>query len=239
MAGCCLSSRELEAQRLFPPLAPRIDSMRMLLVRPTEERDIGMVWDEVFVVDGKPDGVRLRRVYRTVNTLLGDHLDTVYSSVPDLKPLSHKAVAGVALEEITFRLDSIVGWVQRRGQKLKQVARATNPLTYDSHTFDLIVRRAPLREGLVISVDALLAPQDTVATLTATVRGSALVMVEQGQGVDAWVVALDFAGLKGTLWIEKGTHRLVRQELKLSDDISIVMDRLPRVPGEVRVRRQV
>jgi hypothetical protein len=229
----------LSAQGSLPPLAPRLDSMRILLVRATEERDIGMLWDEVAVVQGAGTRTMLRRVYRTVNTLFGNHLDTVYSTVPDLRPISHKAVAGTALEDVEFRTDSIVGWVHPEGRPRRRLRRRADPAVYDAHSFDLLIRRAPLRDGYKLRVPALLTSQDTIATLTGTVRGSAKVLVENRREVDTWVIDLDFAGLKSTMWVEKTTRRLAKQHIELGANATIVMDRLPRVEGEVRQRRGV
>jgi hypothetical protein len=234
-----LSGRPLahgQAGGSFEPLAPRLDSMRMLLERPTDVRDIGMLWDELAVTP-HADGPALRRVYRTLNTLFGNQLDTVYSTVPELRPLTHRTAAGVQLEDIHFRADSIVGWVQPSGQARRSVARRADARLYDSHTFDLLVRRAPLAEGYELVVPAFLNSVDTAVTLRATVTGSARVEVERGREVESWVVKLDFAGLASTMWVEKETRRLARQVIELGGGVSMVMDRLPRVPGEVRTRR--
>jgi hypothetical protein len=227
------------AQASLEPLAPRLDSMRILLSRATDERDIGMLWDEVTVVKGITNRSSLRRVYRTVNTLFGNHLDTVYSTVPDVRPISHKAVAGTALEDVQFRSDSIVGWVQPEGKSRRRVARSADASLYDAHSFDLLIRRAPLRAGYQLRVPALLTSQDTIATLSGTVSASAQVQVESGRMVDTWVVELDFAGLKSTMWVEKTTRRLAKQVIQLAPAVVLIMDRLPRVEGEVREKRGV
>jgi hypothetical protein len=239
LAMLVASAGPANAQAGLEPLAPRLDSMRILLTRATDERDIGMLWDEVSLVKGAGDGFSLRRVYRTINTLFGNHLDTVYSTVPELRPVSHRAVAGTALESIQFRTDSIVGWVQPEGKPRRRVARAADASLYDAHSFDLLVRRATLHAGYQLQVPALLTSQDTVAILIARVTGSASVQVEDGRQVETWVVELDFAGLPSTMWVEKTTKRLARQLIQLAPGVSLIMDRLPRVEGEVREKRGV
>jgi hypothetical protein len=230
---------EAEAQARFEPLAPRLDSMRILLVRTTDERDIGMLWDETTLVRAGDTGYSLRRVYRTINKLFGNHLDTVYSTVPDLRPISHRAVAGTALESIQYRSDSIVGWVEPEGKPRRRIARSADRSLYDAHTFDLLIRRAPLHPGYQLSVPALLSSQDTVATLKASVTGAATVQVEGGREAETWVVELDFAGLRSTMWVDKASRRLARQTIQLAPGVTLLMDRLPRVEGEVRERRGV
>lgn len=218
-------------------LAPRLDSMRMVLVRPSDERDIGMLYDELALVDCG-DGMQLRRVYRTVNVLFGNHRDTVTSTVPDLKPLAHKTVSGPALEDLQFRKDSVIGWVEAEGRPRAQVRRARDTSLYDGHTFDLLIRLAPLEEGYVLTVPVLLTSSDSVAMVSATVKGRATIPVENGKAAETWVVVLDFAGVRSTMWVEKDTRRLARQVIELQPGIEILMDRLPRVDGEVRERRR-
>ena len=58
-----LQAASAEAQLSLAPLVPSLDSMRMVLVRPSDERDMGMLYDEVSLVDGA-EGKQLRRVYR-------------------------------------------------------------------------------------------------------------------------------------------------------------------------------
>jgi hypothetical protein len=237
LAMLIASSGSAKAQASLEPIAPRVDSMRMLLVRTTDERDIGMLWDEVTVVTNAGNGQTLRRVYRTLNGLFGNHLDTVYSTVADIRPVAHRTVAGTVLESIQFRTDSIVGWVQAEGKPRRRVARAADTTLYDAHSFDLLVRRAPLKAGYRLQVPALITSQDSIATLTARVTGSAPVAVEGGREVETWVVQLDFAGLVSTMWVEKATRRLAKQLIQLAPGMTLIMDRLPRVEGEVRERR--
>ncbi len=225
------------AQHELAPIAPRLDSMRMVLIRPTDERDIGMLYDEVMVVEGS-EGRQLRRVYRTENALFGDHRDTVFSTVPELKPLSHRTVSGPALEDLQFRKDSIVGWVEAEGRPRALVRRVADSALYDGHTFDLLIRRAPLEDGFTLEVPVLLTSRDTVAKVSAIVTGSASVPVEGGRAAETWVVLLDFAGVRSTMWIEKESRRLAKQVIELQPGVDILMDRLPRVEGEVRERRR-
>lgn len=232
-----LQAASAEAQLSLAPLVPSLDSMRMVLVRPSDERDMGMLYDEVSLVDGA-EGKQLRRVYRTVNVLFGNHRDTVTSTVPDLKPLAHKTVSGPAIEDLQFRKDSIVGWVETEGRPRARVQRAADSTLYDGHTFDLLIRFAPLDEGYSLTLPILITSRDSVAMATATVTGSAVIPVENGQGAETWVVLLDFAGVKSTMWVEKQTRRLARQVIELKPGIEILMDRLPRIEGEVRERRR-
>ena len=116
--------------------------------------------------------------------------------------------------------------------------RAADSTLYDGHTFDLLIRFAPLDEGYSLTLPILITSRDSVAMATATVTGSAVIPVENGQGAETWVVLLDFAGVKSTMWVEKQTRRLARQVIELKPGIEILMDRLPRIEGEVRERRR-
>lgn len=224
LPGCSAVTRST-----FEPLAPRLDSMRILLVRGTDEREIGMLWDETSLVRAGDGEYSLRRVYRSVNEVFGNQLDTMYSTVPGLRPLSHRVTAGLVAESIHYRSDSIVGWIELNGEPRRRIARVADTSLYDGHMFDMLIRRAPLRLDYQLSVPALLAYQDSVAILTATVTGSVAMEVEDGREVDTWVVEMDFAGLASTMWVEKSTRRLARQVIELAPGVSVVSDRLPRM----------
>ncbi|MEP6571763.1 MAG: hypothetical protein ABJD11_03675 [Gemmatimonadota bacterium] len=233
-----VATARVSAQQSFEPLAPRVDSMRMTLQRATEMRDIGMQWDETRIIALPGGRVALQRVYRANNSMAGEELDTVVSSVPDLRPMSHHSSGGFLTESLEIGGDTIAGWAETQGQGRRIVHMPIDSLTYDAHTFDLLVRRAPLADNYTFTVQGFLSPDRPPKTLRATVTGSASIPVEAGREVETWVVEVDFGGLSTTLWVEKRGRRLARQTIELGPGVKMVLDRLTRTPGEVRQVRE-
>jgi hypothetical protein len=198
------------------------DSMLIFLEHPGGRQPLGTLWDELTAVDG---GTRLRRVYRTTNTLFGNHLDTVTSALPRLTPVRHRTQAARIRQNLEFRADSVVGWSEMEGRPRRTIARPSIPGAFDAATFDLLVRSAPLTEKYAVEVRGVLAEPDTVTTLRARVAGSDSVRTEGGQYLPAWVIEMDFAGLPSTMWIEKASRRLLRQTIRLSPEATILMER--------------
>ena len=214
-------SLDLEASRL----ALGTDSLDIFLVRGAEQRRVGRVWDELQRLDrnGVPS---LRRIYRTENAAFGSSLDSTYSRWADLKPMAHKSEGRQAVVEVLYRTDSILGRRSLGGGSPRSIARVGDAALYDGSSFDVMIRAAPLREGYRIEVRAYLTTQDSVVTLAARVTGAERLQHPSGEPpLDVWVVDMDFAGLASTLWIDKRTHALVRQVIKLTPDIPMLMTR--------------
>lgn len=208
------------------------DSMQMYLLRGADTMHVGTLWDTLQVTEhaGAP---ALRRVYRTVNRAFGPEHDVWLYRLPGLTPLS-STDENEGSESLEFRADSVVGWTTGPGGRRRSVARAVGPGVYEGSVFDLLVRASDLREGYSVSVRGYVSTMDSVATLSARVTGTERVAVEGGRMADTWVVEMDFAGLSTTLWIDRQTRALQRQVIRLTPEITMLMNRLPVLDPSTR-----
>ena len=79
--------------------------------------------------------------------MAGEELDTVVSTVPALRPVSHHSSGGFLTESLEILGDTTAGWRETDGQGRRMVRMPLDSMTYDAHAFDLLVRCAPLAEG--------------------------------------------------------------------------------------------
>jgi hypothetical protein len=214
-------------------LQPGVDSLAIYLSRNGQLQRLGTLWDELSRIDS--GGVsRLRRVYRTTNALFGAHLDTIYSTWTDLRPISRTTDAAGMRAAIVFRRDSIVGWTHTPPQGRRVVALRADPALYDGSSFDLMLRATRLHEGAAVAVRAFTGTADTTVVLRARVVGTDRLAIERGASREAWVVEMDFAGLASTLWIDKQSRALIHQIIRLGPGVAVVMARVGVDPAAVR-----
>lgn len=214
-------------------LRPGIDSLAIYLSRNGQLQRLGTLWDELALIDSG-GASRLRRVYRTTNALFGAHLDTIYSTWPDLKPISRKTDAERTRGSIVFRQDSVVGWTHTPPESRRAIRLRADPALYDGSSFDLLLRAAALRHGAAIAVHGVTGTTDTAVVLRARVTGSDRLATEWGGSADVWIVEMDFAGLQSTLWIDKRSRALIHQIIRLGPGVAIVMARVGVDPAAVR-----
>lgn len=229
LAAIALAASSASAQPdiAFDRIRTRTDSLYVYTMDGGEREHTGMIHDQLrtFLHDRRP---ALRRVYRTTDRRLGNAVDTIVSRLPGLAPLaytSHRRRHGY----VEYRAGRILGRMETDSTPVT-IDRALREGVYDGASFDLIVRASPLEEGFALSLPAYVLSADVVVTLYAEVARSERIDAGRGRMVEAWVVEMDFGGMKSTLWIDRETHDLVRQALWLRPDFWVEFDH--RAPGE-------
>ncbi len=200
------------------------DSMSISLVRDGSAVPVGELWDS-FTDVRSARGPALRRIYRTLNQAFGPHTETTMVRLPDLSLLSRRTYSQSTSDSIVATGDSLLGW-RDAGQGVRvRVARRSEPNVIEGSFFDALIRGGPLSPTYAVQVRAYLSVQDSIATLTARVTGSEAVRQHDGTMTDSWKVDMDFAGLSTTLWIAKKSRALVRQVIRLTPTVQMLMAR--------------
>jgi hypothetical protein len=223
----CALAVPLRAQAHGPAPDARLlqlgtDSLAISLVRDGQRRPTGFVIDRLDTarVDGE---LRLRRVYRTTDALLGNGVDTLLDQFPSLSPRTVSSRSDRAgSESLTWRNGHIVGVAALPGQPEHSIDTTVSPAVYGGASFDLILRSSPLAVGYTVVIPAYVGRQGS-QTLTARVAASESV---PGTG-ETWRVEADFAGLPVTFWIAKNSRRLVRQVITVGPNAQIEFDLAP------------
>jgi len=197
-------------------LARTTDSMGIAVVREGSSQTVGELWDEL--KDTTIHGVAaLRRVYRTVNQLFGPHTETTFVRLADLTLISRRTHSQSTSDSLVLTGDSVLGWRQTEQGTHAPVRRARDPQVIEASFFDALIRAAPIR--------GFISPTDSIATLRAKVIGTEAIQQRNGTGTETWQVDMDFAGLSSTLWIDKKTRALVRQVIRLTPSVQMLMRR--------------
>jgi hypothetical protein len=193
------------------------DSLVVFVVRQRRQEQSGTIVDvlDTIRVNGE---VRLQRVYRRTDVVLGDGVDTLVDHFPDLAPRNVQSRSdGGGTELLTWRGGRLTGTVEQTGKTKRSIDTAVAPSLYSSSSFDLILRASPLAEGYEIAVSTYSARRGATI-LTAKVVGAEVV---PGFG-DTWRVDANFAGLSVTFWIAKTSRRLIRQVIRVSPETELL-----------------
>jgi len=205
-------------------LARTTDSMGIAVVREGSSQTVGELWDEL--KDTTIHGVAaLRRVYRTVNQLFGPHTETTFVRLADLTLISRRTHSQSTSDSLVLTGDSVLGWRQTEQGTHAPVRRARDPQVIEASFFDALIRAAPLSPEYAIAIRGFISPTDSIATLRARVIGTEAIQQRNGTGTETWQVDMDFAGLRSTLWIDKKTRALVRQVIRLTPSVEMLMRR--------------
>jgi hypothetical protein len=193
-----------------------VDSLAIYVVRGNDTTRTGMLWDQLETVEigGRP---ALQRVYRTEDRYLGTRLDTIVDELPTLAPIRSWSGSGHMLESLDFGAGRVRGWMRVGNRDSVSLDAEISGTTYNSATFDLLVRAAPLRDGWRAKVPAFLAMTRGVVSLTAQVAG----MDRIGTGT-CWRVDAVFTGMPVTFWVDQESRRLCQQVMHLQTGIKIL-----------------
>jgi len=193
------------------------DSLDVYLVRQGRQQRTGTIVDRLDTV--RVDGeVRLQRIYRRTDAVLGNGVDTLVDAFADLTPrwVDSRSDGG-GVEHVVWRSGRITGVVQQGGKPARQLDTIVTSGVYSRASFDLILRASPLAEGYEVVVAAYSGRQG-LKTLSAKVT-AAEVLPRLGA---AWRVDADFAGLSVTLWIAKDSRRLLREVIRAAPGTEIL-----------------
>jgi hypothetical protein len=193
------------------------DSLEIYVVRQGDRQRTGTIVDALDTVRVSGE-LRLRRIYRRTDAVLGNGVDTLVDAYADLRlRLVDSRSDGGGVEHTEWRDGRVVGVVEQGGNTTRQVDTAAAGGVYSSASFDLVVRAAPLTQGYTLTVPAFSGRQGA-KTLSARVAAS-----ETLPGLGAtWRVEADVGGRAVTFWISKDSRRLVRQLVRVTPGIEIL-----------------
>jgi hypothetical protein len=193
------------------------DSLQVFVVRERRPHRTGTIVDrlDTIRVDGE---LRLQRVYRRTDVILGNGVDTLVDHFPDLLPRGVQSRSdGGGTELLAWRAGRLTGTVEQPGKAKRSIDTTAAPSLYSSASFDLVLRASPLADGYEIAVSAY-SGRRGATILTAKVIGA-----ERLAGLgDTWRVEANFAGLSVTYWIGKNSRRLIREVIRFSPETELM-----------------
>ena len=187
-----------------------VDSLDVYVVRGGDTIRTGRLRDELRVVRDGAGRELWERVYVSADRALGDQVDTIADVRATLAPVRLRSRATGAEEALDFAAGGVAGWVRLADGDSVAVRAALAAPAYNSASFDLVLRAAPLAAGWRAEVPVFLTSTRAVAALRARVAG-----VEAVDGRPCWRVAAEFAGTPVTFWVDRETRALRRQVLLL------------------------
>jgi hypothetical protein len=193
------------------------DSLEVFIVRQRQWQRTGTIVDrlDTIRVDGE---LRLQRIYRRTDAVLGNGVDTLVDHFPDLVPRSVQSRSeGGGTELLVWSAGRLTGTLEQPAKEKQSIDTTAAPSLYSSASFDLILRASPLAEGYEIAVSGYSARRGATI-LTAKVIGPEVLA---GLG-DTWRLDANFGGISVTFWIAKTSRRLIREIVRVSPEIEFV-----------------
>ena len=193
--------------RLDPGLLKfKTDTLEVYVVRRGKQARTGRIVDALDTVRVNGE-LRFRRVYSRIDELLGDGVDTLVDAFGNitLRQVDSRSDGG-GVEHLEWRSGRLTGRIEQSGRPARQVDTAAADGVYNSASFDLILRAAPLANGYTLTLPAFSGRQGP-KTVSAKVAGSETLRPFGA----TWRLDMDFGGRSGTFWITKDSRRLVRQ----------------------------
>jgi hypothetical protein len=175
-----------------------------------------------FVVDhlqrARQDGQEiLRRVYRSENRLTGPQVDTLIDLWPSLAPRGHRSYSARGIERLEFSSSRAQGHIRMPTGDSIAVDVALPSAVYNSATFDLTLRAAPLSESWRTTIPTFVTSTRSVVSMNARVAGSAVI-----DGRECWRVEAEFMAMPVTFWIAKDDRSLRQQVLRPQAGVSFL-----------------
>ena len=196
-------------------LASGVDTLAVFLIHGNDTVRTGSLIDELRAEKG-----RLVRIYATSDQILGNSLDTIVSSLEDLRPLSYATQSARQVAQLSFNAGRVVGWSRLPNGDSTTIRAELPTIVYDGSSFDLVIRASLLAPNFELAVPSFLVGSNTVGTLTGSVTGT-----ETVEDRPCWVVKTNFAGMPVTFWIDKENRELRRQLMQPRVDMSILFAR--------------
>jgi hypothetical protein len=164
------------------------------------------------------DGRRhLFRVYRTEDRVLGSRLDSLTDDLVTLTPVRHRSRTNDGSEFLEFGAGRVTGTLHGPAGDSTIVDVQLDGVVFNSSSFDMVLRSAPLAEGWAMTVPAFLPSSRSLLQLKARVAG-----VEMVHGELCWRVDADFGGTPVTFWITQDGRKLRQQVMHIRPDVSIL-----------------
>lgn len=205
-------------------IRPGTDTLASYLVRGTDTVLTGMIIDELKVLERDGRGV-LQRVYRSMDQALGSRLDTLVDVHKTLVPVAHRSLSDRMAESLDFADGRVSGSLLLANGVSVPVDMPLPPLTYNSSSFDLVLRASPLEEDWAATVPVFLPNTRASVDLRARVTG-----MEAIDGAACWRVEAEFTGMPVTFWVDAETRTLRRQVMLVRPDLEVLYMR-PKARG--------
>jgi hypothetical protein len=165
-------------------------------------------------VDGRR---QLFRVYRTEDRVLGSRLDSLTDDLVTLAPVRHRSRTNDGSQFLEFGTGRVTGTLHGPAGDSTMVDVQLDGGVFNSSSFDMVLRSAPLAEGWTTTVPAFLPSSRSILQLEARVVG-----VEIVHGERCWRVDADFDGMPVTFWITQDGRKLRQQMMRIRPDVSIL-----------------
>ena len=200
-------------------LRPGVDTLVIYFIQGTDTVRSGLLVDELRVVD-RAQGSLLQRVYHSVDQRLGTRRDTIVDVLETLAPVRYRSRASRSQEHLDFQPGAVTGWARATGGDSIPVRMTLPDAVYNSASFDLVIRSAPLQEGWTATIPVLLGSRRELSTVPARVVGASML-----GGRPTWRVEAEIVGLAVTFWIDQETRALRRQRIQLGPDMAFLFAR--------------
>ena len=194
------------------------DTLDVYIVREGKQHRTGTIVDALDTVRTNGE-LRLERVYRRTDELLGNGIDTLVDAFADLtlRRIDSRSDDG-GVERVEWRDGRIIGVIDQPGEPTRQVDTAVAGGAYSSASFDLILESAPLSKKYAVTIPAYSGREGT-KRVSAKVAGS-----EKLPRFGAtWRVEADYGERSATFWITKDSRRLVRQLVHVAPGLDILI----------------
>lgn len=212
-------------------LTAGIDSLAIFYIQGGDTTRTGLLRDELTFLE--EDGRRvLRRVYRTVDRVLGPRIDTLVDVAATLEPVRHRSSTDRAREVLNFAAGQVTGWLWLANGDSVAVSAPVATGTVNASAFDLVLRASDLREGWAAEVPAFLPNARATTALRARVTG-----VEVVAGEPCWRVAAEFTGMPVTFWIGQRSRALRQQLMQFRPDAAVLFRHEGRGAHDARAGR--
>jgi hypothetical protein len=223
LASALLTSAVCAQSRSAAGLNPRqlrltTDSLEVYVVRQGERQRTGTIVDalDTMRVSGE---LRLERVYRRTDVVLGNGVDTLVDAFADLKlRLVDSRSEGGGVEHVEWRSGRVVGVVEQSGNAARQVDTAVTSGVYSSSSFDLILRASPLAQGYALTISTISGRQGATTVSAKVVASETLPRFGA-----AWRIEADLGGRSATYWIAKDSRRLVREIVHVTPAVDVLI----------------
>lgn len=186
-------------------LRPGTDRFAVYMVEGTRRELLARVTDEVSLVEIAPGDTVIRRVYEwATGEESYSHVDTILMSRQDL-----------TLRRFTTRVageSSTVEWVAGRLRGEARIKGKPTPMdawlnasVYHAGTLDLVARASLLSRDYASTLSTFSPESGTIAPAQLSVTGLDSI------GSPQWRVQSEVRGLMTTYWVDRRSHRIIRE----------------------------
>jgi hypothetical protein len=186
-------------------LRPGTDQYVVFMVREGRREVLARVTDEVSFVEVAPGDTAIRRVYQwATGEDTYSHLDTLVVDRTDLTLRRYSSHGAGAVSRLDWADGRLRGEVMVNG-KPKGIDAWLNASVYVAGSLDLVARASILSREYSMTVSTFSPESGTIAPAHLTVTGLDSI------GVPQWRVQSDVRGLLTTYWVDRRSHRIIRE----------------------------